>query len=259
MAYSCAVPAMVLDSQQPDHMIRDPDTASSWTACILRPWVILIAILPLLVIDVLGTVIASDAPDTMARRLLHMLLGIFDVPPSLATIATSLIIVAVLLCWHLLQRDPWTLPLRAPFGITLEGLAWSIPLLLLSSLFSAAALAGTATAEQLLNLSVPDRMLVSIAAGLDEELVFRMAGIALLHTVFVDLLGRRQGVGTMLAIAGTAVLFAWYHDPSLDSAAQLVFALLAGCYLGVLYVLRGFGVVVWTHVLYDVAVTVVFA
>jgi hypothetical protein len=36
---------------------------------------------------------------------------------------------------------------------------------------------------------------------------------------------------------------------------QLVFTLLAGIYLGVVYVLRGFGVVVWAHVLYDVVVT----
>ena len=98
-------------------------------------------------------------------------------------------------------------------------------------------------------------MLVSIAAGLDEELIFRMAGIALLHTVLVNIIGLKQATGTMLAIAGTAVLFSWYHDPDLSNMPQLVFTLLAGIYLGVVYVLRGFGVVVWAHVLYDVVVT----
>ena len=250
---------MVLQSQQPDQVIRQSDAAPSWNELILRPWCMLVAIVPLLVIDALGTSMAPETPDTVAGRLLHQLLGFFDVPPTLATIATGLIILAVLLSWHLMQRDPWKVPLRVPLGIVGEGVAWAIPLLLLASLFSAAVLSGGLTNDQLQTLSVTDRILISVAAGLDEELVFRMAGVALFHTILVDLLGRRPGTGTMLAIVGTAVLFAWYHDPSLSSIPQLVFTFLAGCYLGIIYVLRGFAVVVWVHVLYDIAVTVLLA
>ncbi len=250
---------MVLQSQQSELPIRHPDAGPSWTEEILRPWCMLIAIAPLLAIDILGASLAPETPDTVAGRLLHQLLGFFDVPTMLDTIATSLIITAVLLSWHLMQRDPWRIAPRIPLGIVVEGLVWAAPILLLSSLFSAFALAGDVTTDQLQSLPVTDRILISVAAGLDEELIFRMAGIALLHTIFVDLLGRRGATGALLAIAGTAVLFAWYHDPGLHSAAQLVFTFLAGCYLGIVYLLRGFAVVVWAHVLYDIAVTVLLA
>ena len=246
---------MVLASQQPEHAIRPRRGDASWTDCIHRPWVILISLLPLLAIDALGIARVAGSPDTLARRQLHGLLGFFDVPPTLAMASTICIIGAILLIWHLLQRDPWRLRPLAPPGIALEGVAWAIPLLILSYLFSTATLAASTTNEGIAALPMVDRMLVSIAAGLDEELIFRMAGIALLHTVLVNIIGLKQATGTMLAIAGTAVLFSWYHDPDLSNMPQLVFTLLAGIYLGVVYVLRGFGVVVWAHVLYDVVVT----
>jgi len=246
---------MILDSQQSEHAIRSNRGRASWTDCIHRPWVILLAIAPLLAVDALGIARVAGSPDTLARSQLHGLLGFFDVPPTLALASTICIIGTVLLTWHLLLRDPWRLRPLAPAGIAMEGAAWAVPLLVLSYLFSTATLAASATNEGIASLSMMDRMLVSVAAGLDEELIFRMAGIALLHTVLVNIFGLKQGTGTMLAIAGTAILFSWYHDPDLGNVPQLVFTLLAGIYLGVIYVLRGFGVVVWGHVLYDVVVT----
>lgn len=250
---------MVLSSQQSKNRIHTPHRKAAWVDVINRPWVILISITPLLVLDAIGIGRVAQTPDTLARRQLHGLLGFFDIPPQLALASTICILCAVLMTWHILQRDPWRLKPIAPVGIAIEGLAWSIPLLLLSSLFSAAILAAGTTAQGIAELPTMDRLLISVAAGLDEEMIFRMAGIALLHTIIVDVFRLKQGTGTMLAIAGTAVLFAWYHDPGFTAPPQLLFSLLAGIYLGVLYILRGFGIVVWTHVLYDVSVTILFA
>ena len=98
------------------------------------------------------------------------------------------------------------------------------------------------------------RIVLSVAAGLYEELLFRMILIAALHTVLVDIAKLNDPVGLTLAVIGSAAAFAWYHDPGSLSAAAMVFTAVAGVYLGVLYIVRGFGIVVIAHVAYDVIV-----
>jgi membrane protease YdiL (CAAX protease family) len=101
---------------------------------------------------------------------------------------------------------------------------------------------------------------ISIGAGLYEELLFRMLGIALLHIIFVDLARMSDKWGTGLAILISAAAFAVYHDvtaPSGDLQITKALSLLcAGGYFGLLYIFRGFGIVVGVHALYDIAVLV---
>ena len=102
---------------------------------------------------------------------------------------------------------------------------------------------------------------ISVGAGLYEELVFRMMLIAVIHTLLVDLAGLRPRTGTGLAILISAVAFTWYH-PLTDaagvvSAPRIAFYFLAGLYFGLVYVWRGFGIVVAVHALYDI-ITVVW-
>ena len=114
--------------------------------------------------------------------------------------------------------------------------------------------------DSISQLSPFGKIAVSIGAGLYEELIFRMILLSLLHTVFVDLLRMPERWGIGVAIGISAMLFALYHplktgDGVLD-IRRAVFFLLAGVYFGVLYVVRGFGIAVATHALYDIAVVV---
>ena len=94
--------------------------------------------------------------------------------------------------------------------------------------------------------------------------MFRLIGIAVLHTVLRELLGMRSVPAAWGAIALSAVAFALYHYTGndfqqlvqLDAKALsfLFFATLAGVYFGTIFVLRGFGIVVATHALYDIVV-----
>jgi len=54
-------------------------------------------------------------------------------------------------------------------------------------------------------------MVFSIGAGIYEELLFRLIGIALLHMLFVDFLALPEKVGGAAAIGVSAVAFAMYH------------------------------------------------
>jgi hypothetical protein len=151
-----------------------------------------------------------------------------------------------------------------------ESIAWTIPLLVLSAAYRrVGAFAGVSPGYQLAPVgdgpegalmaeSWQARLSISVGAGLYEEMLFRLVGIALLHFVVRDLLGVRNWIACGIAILGTAIAFAVYHDPRLASGApdwyKLGFIALAGVYLGNVYVLRGFGIVVGAHALYDAIV-----
>ena len=98
--------------------------------------------------------------------------------------------------------------------------------------------------------------MISIGAGLYEELMFRMLLIAVIHTLLVDL-GRLSVVnGAIISVVVSAAAFAAYHP--LDDAQgnlsmqNLVFYFAAGLYFGAIFIARGFGIVVGVHALYDV-------
>ena len=107
-----------------------------------------------------------------------------------------------------------------------------------------------------------DKIAVSIGAGLYEELVFRMLLIAFIHTVMCNVFKLSDLTGITLGVIISAILFALYHDlPNAGSlsALTLFFFSVAGIYLGILYISRGFGIAAATHAAYDLVATTVLA
>ncbi|HBS29059.1 MAG TPA: hypothetical protein DEB06_06325, partial [Phycisphaerales bacterium] len=101
---------------------------------------------------------------------------------------------------------------------------------------------------------------IAVGAGLYEELLFRMVGIALAHVILADLLGMRDFAARAVAVVISAAAFAAYHDiagPAGFDLGRAAIYFFAGVYFGAVYVLRGFGIVVAVHALYDLAVLVV--
>ncbi len=98
--------------------------------------------------------------------------------------------------------------------------------------------------------------LLSVGAGLWEELVFRLAllgGVALLLARALHL---PAPAAAAVAVAVSSLAFALYHHlgahgEPLD-AARFAYRALAGTILGVVFVTRGLAVVVYMHVFYDV-------
>lgn len=97
--------------------------------------------------------------------------------------------------------------------------------------------------------------LLSVGAGLWEEILFRLALLGGVAFLLIKLLGvdRRAALG--IAIIGSALLFALYHhvghlgEPL--SAERFAFRAVAGTILGFLFATRGLAVVVYMHVFYD--------
>ena len=117
-----------------------------------------------------------------------------------------------------------------------------------------------ALAEALAGFSLPVQLMISLGAGIYEELVFRVllvSGLTLLATRLFRWHGTKVGV---FAVVTAALIFAAFHyvGPYGDPLAlgSFTFRTVAGLLFSGLYVLRGFGITAWTHALYDVFLAV---
>ncbi len=111
-------------------------------------------------------------------------------------------------------------------------------------------------ARQLDALGWPTRFMVSLGAGLYEELLFRVALVAALAYAGRRAFGWRPGIAGLWAVLLGALLFSAFHyiGPYGDRLRlySFVFRTIAGLFFSSLYLLRGFGITAWTHALYDV-------
>lgn len=231
-----------------------------------RPLHILVFLIPFIVLFEIGSgrYLSDPAHETFRTiRAWSMLLVFFQDFGVAGRFLPAATIVTVLLVWHVMLGDSW-LPRPAVIGgMFMESLVWTVPLVVavkLVLLFGSSAQAAAQTVGGLESLSREGRATISIGAGLYEELLFRMIGVALLHAVLVDLVKMSERWGTVLAVLIAAVAFAAYHDPmGPDGHLEVVRAislLVAGIYFGAVYVMRGLGIVVAVHAFYDLLVLV---
>jgi len=106
----------------------------------------------------------------------------------------------------------------------------------------------------------PTQVMISLGAGLYEELVFRVllvSGLAWIGTRGLGWSTRASGVAA--TVLGALIFSAFhyigpYGDPfQLDS---FTFRAIAGVIFSGLYLARGFGIAAWTHALYDLLLAV---
>lgn len=251
---------------------EEPQLADGYLAVSRRPLQMLAFLLPLII----GYEIAlslllrhdNEIITNLAHKTLIQFFNVFGMSHSGGLLLGGILIVVVLLVWHVLARDPWHVDFTALGLMALESAALVVPLLalgrILGNSFSSVALAtvgapspaGGAAPVDVAGLDLVSRVAISVGAGLYEELAFRMLLIAALHTLFVDLGKMSHMIGASIAVILAAGAFTWYHPlggPSGEvSMARLTFFFLAGLYFGIVYVLRGFGIVVAVHALYDI-------
>jgi hypothetical protein len=242
----------------------DEGPRSYWFAS-REPLPILSFLLPLIVAYEIGLAVLLRSGDGVLTNKAHETIlrffEIFGLPASGGLFLGGALIIVVLLVWHALTRAPWRVDLATPGLMALESLAWTIPLIVLGLVIGsavAAAPGGGAGPTDLTAMSVWEKVAISVGAGLYEELLFRMLLIALLHTLLVDVGKLKSATGATIAIVVSAVAFTVYHPlqgpDGAVSVQRVAFYFLAGLYFGGLYVLRGFGIVVGAHALYDVLV-----
>ena len=203
------------------------------------------------------------------------------------------VMVLSLLAWHVARGDPWRVEARMMGYMAAEALALALPLFVFAMVLlrfqaappqasvptpAAPTLQVTATqgahpasppqapvSPPATDLSPPPiatdpgwqaGLVFSIGAGLYEELLFRLLGIHFFAALCVQVLALPRPVSLNLAVLAAATLFGLYHFKSLSELrlGAFLFYAGAGLYLGYVFVLRGFGIAVAAHALYDVMV-----
>jgi hypothetical protein len=112
-------------------------------------------------------------------------------------------------------------------------------------------------------LNLPTQLVISLGAGLYEELAFRVLLVGALLRLFTLLLPTGRSVGTILAVVFSALIFSAFHYVGVlgdtFTVASFTFRAIAGVAFSALYVTRGFGIVAWTHALYDLGLSILQA
>ncbi|HET7550414.1 MAG TPA: CPBP family glutamic-type intramembrane protease, partial [Gemmatimonadaceae bacterium] len=115
---------------------------------------------------------------------------------------------------------------------------------------------GALTMAQVVQPDGLTRLMVSLGAGLYEELLFRVILVSALDWGGRRLLGWSPwAAGAGATLLGAAIFSAFHYVGPYGDAFQLqsfVFRMIGGVFFSGLYLLRGFGLDAWTHALYDV-------
>ena len=109
-------------------------------------------------------------------------------------------------------------------------------------------------------LDLATQLMISLGAGIYEELLFRVLIVGLLASLARRVFGWREVRAGVFATLVGALIFSAFHyiGPYGDRLAlpSFTFRAIAGVLFSGLYLTRGFGITAWTHALYDVLVTI---
>ncbi len=221
--------------------------------------------LPLLLLYEVGAAYLARTGDSSVRNgadvLLRTLLAIGGLE---GTLALTLVLAVGGIVLVVRERRRRSVPLRLPpfVGMTVESVIYAVALGVVVGATTQWVLEGINTylaIQAFDSLSMPESVVLSLGAGIYEELVFRVLLVGGLFGAF-RVSGLRAGQAGLLAVILSALIFSAFHyiGPYGDSWAlpSFLFRFLAGLAFSVLFLLRGFGIAAWTHALYDVFLVV---
>lgn len=100
------------------------------------------------------------------------------------------------------------------------------------------------------------RLMISLGAGLYEELLFRVVLVTALAVLARRVFGWGvTGAGVLAAVVGALIFSAFHYVGPFGDPWELrsfTFRFVGGLGFSTIYLLRGFGITAWTHALYDV-------
>jgi hypothetical protein len=135
--------------------------------------------------------------------------------------------------------------------------------LLLHPFHPAVALAGTPAVRCQVGargLGLATQLMISLGAGIYEELLFRVLMVGALAWGARRVLGwSATAAGVFATLVGALVFSAFHYVGPYGDRLELssfAFRAIAGVLFSGLYLLRGFGITAWTHALYDVVLAV---
>jgi hypothetical protein len=225
-----------------------------------RPLQCLVFIAPLLIFYQIGAAFhpwekglpGGERWDVVAFMLMQSFFRLFGASGTVLPLAA---VVAILLCWHLARHDPWDFDPPLYAGMAVESVAWGIPFFVIGmAIQRQIPLPGVAGSGA--GLPWETEVVLSVGAGIYEELLFRFIAINVLSLILMDAFEMKPGTAVPLIIAGSAILFSAYHYLGTEhfEMGTFVFRAAMGVFLAGIYVYRGYGITVGAHTVYDLIV-----
>lgn len=145
------------------------------------------------------------------------------------------------------------------YALLLGGVTSALTSLLLNGRLMLVAAQGSAP-QGLESFALPTQLMISLGAGLYEELLFRVILVSGLAALASSVFNWRPAASGVFAAVAGALVFSLFHyiGPYGDelTLGSFTFRAIAGLLFSGLYLLRGFGIAAWSHALYDVILSV---
>ena len=216
------------------------------------PLASLVYLAPLIVLYELGTRwYATDPVTHVEQRIIAFskMQQFFALFGATGAYMPAAAVVAILLAWHIARNDAWTMHLGHLFGMLAESAIYIIPLRAMAMAFA-----------HYLPLYTPPSasramFVLSIGAGIYEEMVFRLVGFTVMSLIFIDVLKMEKVRAFLLMVLISAVAFSAYHYLGSERFEWRSFAFrtVAGIYFGLIFMWRGFGITAGAHAAYDIS------
>ncbi len=239
-----------------------PTPLSSYWRLSRAPRYSLLFALPLLVAyELLAFVLSRDAiagvrngADVLLKSLFIGLGGRW----GLAAFGALLVGTGAVMVWRDLRASGWKLRRGIFIGMLGEAVLYALAFGVVTGALTGLVLqvVPALSVTPMGGLGLPTQLMVSLGAGIYEELLFRVLLVTGLAAMARNLFGWRPAPAGVFAAVLGAIVFSAFHyvgpygDPF--SIPSFVFRLLAGLIFSAMYLLRGFGITAWSHALYDV-------
>jgi membrane protease YdiL (CAAX protease family) len=241
-------------SQSADHDEIEP-THPGYAQASAGAWHSLLFLLPLVVIYEWGTWYYTFDPITQSEQRIvafSMLRQSLAAAGATAGWVAPASVISILLGLTLSRREklaPRPLVLGGMLG---ECVILALPLILLSYAIARAQL-------RLAGEPFGEGVVLSIGAGVYEELVFRLIAFTALSFVLIDFLALSVATTWGITLVTTSLAFSLYHywGPENFAMQTFVFRTAAGLYFGALLGTRGFGITAGVHAAYDISICVI--
>jgi hypothetical protein len=243
-----------------------PPTTRYWQAAKAPRYSLLFALPLLLLYELLAFALSRDAiagvrngADVLLKSVFIALGGLDGVVVfGIVLVGTGLVLV-----WRDWRRAGGELNLGYFPGMFAESVLYALIFGFVAASLTSLLLHGTlytVTAQSpMAQLDLPTQLMISLGAGLYEELLFRVLLVAALARLGAMLGWKPLTSGIFATVVGALIFSAFhyigpYGDPI--ELSSFTFRAIAGVLFSGLYLLRGFGITAWTHALYDVFLSV---
>ncbi len=242
---------------------RTNELQSYFQATRTATWGFLMA-LPLLILYEVGIVWVNSNRSEIIRisseSVLKSLFSTFGLTHELLVLGVTLIVGIAIVVWE--RKKKVAFSLRYPGLILLESSVYAVLLAFFVSGLTALMLSPLMIVQDGEGLGLAMNLVLSLGAGIYEELLFRVILVGGLFWILKKIfIGQTKLMYIVAAVIG-ALSFSFVHhigamgDPwAID---VFLYRTIFGLVFNVVFLIRGFAIVAWTHAIYDVMVVTGF-